>query len=243
MNKKIYQSIINNKKKIAVLIDPDKLNYTSVFEIIELSEKANVDFLFIGGSIISKPIDNFILQIKNRTKIPLVLFPGSLLQLSTNLDAILLLSLISGRNPDLLIGNHVLAAHHIKNSGIEVLSTGYILINGGETTSVEYISNTIPIPYKKSDIAVSTAIAGELLGNKLIYLEAGSGAKQTVSADMIKKVKANINIPLIVGGGIKTKEQAINICKAGADVIVVGNIFEKNKKLIQEITNAVHNLF
>ena len=241
MNNKIYQSIIKNKrKKIAVLIDPDKLNKSSIFEIIKLSEKAMVDFLLIGGSLISQPIEHLILEIKKQTKIPLILFPGSLLQLSTNLDAILLITLISGRNPELLIGNHVVAAHQIKNSGIEVLPTGYILIDGGETTSVEYMSNTKPIPYKKNNIAVSTAIAGELLGQKLIYLEAGSGAIKNVSTEMIKQVKSNINIPLIVGGGIRTKEQALNSCKAGADIIVIGNVFEKNNELIQEIANAVH---
>jgi len=243
MKNKIYQSVLKSKnKKIAVLIDPDKLNKVSILEIIVLSEKANVDFLFVGGSLISQPIDNLILEIKKTTKIPLILFPGSLLQLSTNLDAVLLISLISGRNPELLIGNHVVAAHQIKNSEIEVLPTGYILIDGGEATSVEYMSNTKPIPYKKNDIAVSTAIAGELLGHKLIYLEAGSGAKKVVSEEMIKKVKSNISIPLIVGGGIKTSEQAKNACKAGADIIVVGNVFEKNNNLIQEIADSVHSI-
>ena len=243
MNNKIYQSINKSlSKKIAVLIDPDKLNFDEIYKLISLSEIAKVDFLFIGGSLISKPIDDIVIKIKQKTKIPLILFPGSLLQLSTKLDAVLLISLISGRNSDLLIGNHVVAAIHIKNSGVEVLPTGYILIDGGRATSVEYMSNTRPIPYDKNDIAVATAVAGELVGNKLIYLDAGSGAKQAISEQMIKKVKENINIPLIIGGGIKTALQAENACKAGADIIVIGNILEKNNELIQDISEAIHSI-
>ncbi|MBN1251690.1 MAG: geranylgeranylglyceryl/heptaprenylglyceryl phosphate synthase [Bacteroidales bacterium] len=243
MKGKIYQSISKNQsKKIALLIDPDKLKNKTIFELINLSENANVDFLFVGGSLVSKPIDELIVEIKKRTKIPLILFPGSLLQLSTKLDAVLLISLISGRNAELLIGNHVVAAHHLKNSKLEILPTGYILIDGGKTTSVEYMSNTRPIPFEKDDIAVATAIAGELLGQKLIYLDAGSGAANAVSEIMIKKVKTNISIPLIVGGGIRTALQAKSACFAGADIIVVGNAFEDNINLIQEIADAVHSI-
>ncbi len=242
MKNKILFSIIKKKKEgkklFAVLIDPDK--FESI-ETIELAESAKVDFIMVGGSILSNGnFEKCIQTIKNKTKIPVLIFPGNHLQISKTADGILLLSLISGRNADLLIGNHVLVAPILKSSDLEILSTGYMLIESGKQTSALYMSNTNPIPHEKDDIAMCTAIAGEMLGLKLIYVDAGSGATNSVSQSMIKKISENISIPLIVGGGINTEKKAIDACKAGADVIVVGNAIEKNKTLIKNIAKAIH---
>ena len=242
MDKNIYQHIIKKPgKKITVLIDPDKIDVNSVDKLLNLSEKAKIDFFLVGGSLVAERPDDFIQKLKQKTKIPVVLFPGSLLQYSSKADAILFLSLISGRNPELLIGNHVTVAPLLKKSKIEVLSTGYMLINGGKTTSVEYVSNTMPIPADKTDIASATAIAGEMLGLKLVYMDAGSGADKPVPSGMIKKVKENIDIPLIIGGGLQTEEQIENACKNGADIIVLGNILEKEPEKIIRMAEIVHS--
>jgi len=238
----LYSRILNNKQKgkklFSVLIDPDQFDSP---EVVDLCEEAEVDFIMVGGSIIAK--GNFepcIKAIKKQTKIPVVIFPGNYMQVSNYADAILLLSLISGRNPDLLIGNHVLAAATLQASKLEILSTGYMLIESGKQTTASYISNTTPIPYDKDDIAVATAMAGEMLGLKLIYLDAGSGALNSVSASMIKKVKEHVSVPLIVGGGIDSPAKALKACDAGADIIVIGNAIEKEKKLIRSISKIVH---
>ena len=186
-------------------------------------------------------IDKSFDLIKKNTTIPALLFPGSLLQITNKADGILLLSLISGRNSDLLIGNHVIASARIKRSNLEVLPTGYILIEGGKSTSVEYMSNTKPIPAEKIDIAVATAMAGEMLGLKYIYLEAGSGAKTSINIKIIKGVKENISIPLIVGGGIKTPNDVKSAFNAGADIIVVGNVIEQNPEILHELVKACQN--
>jgi putative glycerol-1-phosphate prenyltransferase len=244
MSNNIYNQIIKKPgKKITVLIDPDKIEKSSVDKLIVLSEKANIDFFLIGGSLVAERPDDFIQKLKEKIKIPIVLFPGSLLQYSSKADAILFLSLISGRNPELLIGNHVTVAPLLKKSGIEVLPTGYMLINGGKTTSVEYVSNTMPIPADKTDIAVATAIAGEMLGLKLIYLDAGSGAEKPVPTEMIKKVKENISVPLIIGGGLITEQQVEAACKNGADIIVLGNILEKEPEKIIRMAKIVHGFW
>lgn len=203
-NKSIEKLFNTSQKKIGVLIDPDKHSEKSLAELIKASDIAKIDFFLIGGSLLFTPIDITIGKIKELTQTPLLLFPGNLTQLSNKVDAMLLLSLISGRNPELLIGNHVLAAPIIKNLGISTIPTGYMLIGTGQTTSVEYISNTKPIPSNKIDIAVATAIAGELLGHQLIYMDGGSGADSPIPVKMITKVKKNINIPLIIGGGLTT---------------------------------------
>ena len=236
----IYKSFNKKNKKIAVLIDPDKISLSTIEENVEIYEKAKIDFLFVGGSLVFEDTDLIIQKLKKICNIPIVLFPGSLLQYSAKADAILFLSLISGRNPELLIGNHVAIAPLLKKTDMEIIPTAYMLIGSGNTSSVEYISNTNPIPSDKTDIAVATAIAGELLGLKLIYLEAGSGAKYPVPLDMIKKVKQNISIPLIVGGGLKTNNQIKNACESGADIIVVGNALEKNSKKVIEMADIVH---
>lgn len=238
----LYNSLFNtDKKKLAVLIDPDKQSAKKLAFISEKSEKDGADFFLVGGSLVSTSLDETIEIIKQNSNLPVILFPGSILQISNKADGILLLSLISGRNPDLLIGNHVIAAPILKKSSLEIISTGYILIDGGNKTSVEYMSNTKPIPSDKADIASATAIAGELIGNKLIYLEAGSGAKNHVNENLISEVKKSVNIPLIVGGGLSNTNEVEKVCKAGADIIVTGTAFEKNSDLIKSFSEKIHS--
>jgi len=244
---KIYNHIIESKRKgrklFSILIDPDKQTKESLLQITEKAKLANVDLFFVGGSLLSNnSLDFCISMIKQNCKIPVVLFPGNAMQVNNKADGILFLSLISGRNPEMLIGNHVITAPVLKESDIEVLSTGYMLIDSGKATSVSYMSNTTPIPHEKDDIAVCTAIAGEMLGLKVIYMDGGSGAINTVSEKMISSVVKNINVPLIIGGGIKSAKQAKEKCKAGADIIVVGNAIEKDSALIKQIADAIHNI-
>ncbi|MBR5604450.1 MAG: geranylgeranylglyceryl/heptaprenylglyceryl phosphate synthase [Bacteroidales bacterium] len=231
-----------SKKKFVVLIDPDKPTDEQIVEIVEKSVKVGVDFFFVGGSLLTTDsLDNCIKLIKKHCDIPVLIFPGNSLQISKWCDGFLLLSLISGRNAEMLIGRHVISAPYLKLYGNEIIPTGYMLIDGGKQTSVSYMSNTTPIPHDKDDIAMCTAIAGEMLGLKIIYMDAGSGALEPISADMIAKVKKTIEIPLIVGGGINTPEKAANAAKAGADIIVVGNALEKSIDKLQEFADAVHN--
>ncbi len=243
----IYQSIIDhkrqNKKSFAVLIDPDKVNDESMQVLITLAVEAKVDYFFVGGSlVISNYLDECVQFIKKSCNIPVILFPGSPSQVSKYADALLYLSLISGRNAELLIGQHVVSAPIVKQSGLEIISTGYMVIDGGAPTTVSYISNATPLPADKNEIAMCTAMAGEMLGMKLIYMDAGSGAKKAISEAMIEKVASCINIPIIIGGGITTAEKAYLNCKAGADLIVVGNAIEKDAMLIKEIAAAVHSV-
>lgn len=232
--KQITDSISAGKKLLAVLVDPDKCVGETLSKFIELAKQAQPDFILIGGSLTTESTDLAIESIKQKCDIPVVLFPGSASQFSAKADAMLYLSLISGRNPDFLIGQHVVSAPFIKKSGVETISTGYMLIESGSTTSVEYMSNTRAIPRNKTGIAVATAIAGELLGNKLIYLEAGSGADRPVPQEMIAAVKNELTIPIIVGGGLRTSADIKNALNAGADIIVVGNILEKEPELMVE---------
>ncbi|MCY7291772.1 MAG: geranylgeranylglyceryl/heptaprenylglyceryl phosphate synthase [Ferruginibacter sp.] len=243
----IYQSLTDrkrhSKKSFAVLIDPDKVNDNSVEELIQLSLDAKVDYFLVGGSlVISSYIDECVQLIKRSCNIPVILFPGSPSQISKYADALLYLSLISGRNPELLIGQHVVSAPVVKKSGLEIMATGYMVIDGGAPTTVSYISNASPLPSDKNEIAMCTAMAGEMLGMKLIYMDAGSGAKKAISESMIQKVSSCIDVPLIIGGGITTAEKAYLNCKAGADVIVVGNAIEKDASLIKEIAAAIHSV-
>ena len=231
-----------SKKKFVVLIDPDKPTNEQIVEIVKKSVKVGVDFFFVGGSLLTTDsLDNCIKLIKKHCDIPVLIFPGNSLQISKWCDGFLLLSLISGRNAEMLIGRHVISAPYLKLYGNEIIPTGYMLIDGGKQTSVSYMSNTTPIPHDKDDIAMCTALAGEMLGLKIIYLDAGSGAIEPVSPEMINKVKQTIEIPLIVGGGINTPEKAANAAKAGADIIVVGNALEKSIDNLQEFADAVHN--
>lgn len=227
----------------AVLIDPDDLTAEDVVEIAQRCEKAQVDFVFLGGSlVISEHIEMCIQEFKKWSQIPLVLFPGNANQVVKGADALLYLSLVSGRNPDLLIGQHVVSAPAVKRSGLEVISTGYMLIDGGKPTTASYMSFTQPIPHNKPDIALCTAWAAELQGKHIIYMDAGSGALQPIDQKMIETVSKNIQIPLIVGGGIRTPELAVQACKAGAQVIVVGNAIEKDSSLIDAISTAIKGL-
>jgi putative glycerol-1-phosphate prenyltransferase len=245
MKRSFYDSLLTGKsageKKFAVLIDPDHLRLELLDQVLDNSIIAGVDYFFIGGSlVVNNKLDQCLLTIKAQCDIPLVLFPGNSYQLSSHADSILFLSLISGRNPDLLIGKHVLAAPYLKQSSLEIVPTGYMLIDGGVATTVSYISNTIPIPSDKDDIAICTAMAGEMLGMKMIYMDAGSGARKPISIPMIRNVSQSISIPLIVGGGISSPEKAAANIQAGADLIVVGNAIEKDPSLIIDISQAVH---
>lgn len=246
MQRPVYQTLLEKKgqgrKSFALLIDPDKVDATSLDELLKLAADARVDYFFVGGSlVVSNHLDDVILQIKAQTATPVVLFPGSPSQISAHADALLYLSLISGRNPELLIGQHVISAPAVKKSGLEIMPTGYMVIDGGAPTTVSYISNAAPIPSDKADIAMCTAMAGEMLGQRLIYMDAGSGAKKAISEDMIAAVAKHIEVPLIIGGGIRDAEKAYRNCKAGADVIVVGNAIEKDPSLITEISAAIHS--
>ncbi|HEX5667695.1 MAG TPA: geranylgeranylglyceryl/heptaprenylglyceryl phosphate synthase [Chitinophagaceae bacterium] len=242
----IYQQLTDHKrtgkKAFAVLVDPDKVNAEQIADLCALANEAAVDYLFVGGSlVVTNHLDEVVQNIKKETDIPVVLFPGSPNQLTPFADALLYLSLISGRNPELLIGQHVISAPIVKQSGLEIMSTGYMVIDGGAPTTVSYISNAAPIPHDKKEIAVCTAMAGEMLGMKLIYMDAGSGARRPISEGMIAAVASHISIPLIVGGGITDPEKAYLNCRAGADIIVVGNAIEKDISLLKEMSSAVHS--
>ncbi|MEP7278117.1 MAG: geranylgeranylglyceryl/heptaprenylglyceryl phosphate synthase [Bacteroidota bacterium] len=245
MKIRLYQLLLEKKNKgqksFAVLIDPDKVNDAKLDQLTELAVAARVDYLFVGGSlVISNHLDKVVQRIRQNCTIPIILFPGSPSQISTHADGLLYLSLISGRNPELLIGQHVISAAAVKQSGLEIISTGYMVIDGGAPTTVSYISNAAPVPADKNEIAMCTAMAGEMLGMKVIYMDAGSGAKRPVSESMIEKVAQSIEIPLIVGGGITEPEKAYRNCKAGADVLVIGNAIEKDPSLIKELSAAIH---
>lgn len=222
------------KKSVALLLDPDKTGGESLFRILNSASEFNTDYILVGGSLTFIGIDKLIRVVREKCNIPVVLFPGNLLQLTHEADAILLLSLISGRNPELLIGNHVLAAPYLKDIREKLISTGYILINCGSKTSVEYMSQTEAIPCDKTDIVVATALAGEMLGMKLIYLEAGSGATKPVPLSVIKGVRENITIPIAVGGGLRTKKEIQEAFSAGADLIILGNGVEQNPDLLRD---------
>jgi len=240
----IYDKFLDKtRKRLAVLIDPDKPSDAQMLSIIEKANAADVDFFFVGGSLlVTDSLDHCIKLIKANSNIPVLIFPGNSLQISKYCDGFLLLSLISGRNPEMLIGRHVIAAPYLKLYGNEIIPTGYMLIDSGKATSVSYMSDTTPIPHDKDDIAMCTAIAGEMLGLKLIYLEAGSGALMPVSTSMITKVSQMIKVPLIVGGGIKTPEMAADAVKAGADIIVIGTAFEKEPDMLKKFAEAIHGV-
>lgn len=230
------------KKSIAVLLDPDKVEDSSkLMPLINLANENCVDYFFVGGSLVTTTnLSEVVGKIKENVSIPVVLFPGNSMQLDPSADAILFLSLISGRNPELLIGQHVLAAPIIRNTKLEVVPTGYMLINSGRITSAAYISNTTPLPEDKFSLAACTAMAGEMLGLQCIYMDAGSGAEREISQKMIASVRKAVSIPLIVGGGINTAQKAHNALEAGADMIVIGNALEKNPELLIEISEKVY---
>lgn len=226
------------KKKAILLIDPDKPRRLT--ENIAAANRGNIDLILVGGSLVHQRTQPVIHKIKDQTDIPVMLFPGNGLQLAANADGILLLSLISGRNPEYLIGQHVNAAFFIKESGMQVIPTSYLLVESGKATSVSYVSNTQPLPRNKPELIAATAIAGQQLGHKLCYLEAGSGALQHVPTEAVEFTKSQITIPLWVGGGVRTEKAATELCLAGADGIVIGSAAEKNSAIIRIIADAVH---
>jgi putative glycerol-1-phosphate prenyltransferase len=225
-----------------VLIDPDFGQDEAMLDrTVQNACMAKADLLFVGGSLLTTArFDRCVARVKELSDRPVVLFPGSPAQLSGHADAVLFLSLISGRNPELLIGHHVTAAPTIKALDLEAIPTGYMLVDGGRPTTVSYVSQTLPLPHDKPGIAAATALAGELLGLRTIYMDTGSGAQRTVSPAMIAAVRKTVNIPLIVGGGIRDAATARILCEAGADVLVVGTAFEQDPELIFAMSEAVH---
>lgn len=237
---KILQQKKAGKKSFSLLVDPDKTTMKQADHLITLCKEAMVDNILVGGSLlISEHMEDIVKLFKKECETPVVLFPGNPMQITPYADAMLYLSLISGRNPELLIGQHVVSVPAVKKSGLEIISTGYMLVDGGAPTTVSYISNTTPIPSDKDEIAVCTALAGEMLGMKMIYMDAGSGAKKPIEESMISAVSSQLQIPLIIGGGITDPEKAYINGKAGADMIVIGNAIEKDPALILEMGSAI----
>lgn len=233
MTKHILEHIENASKKggglLAILIDPDKSSIADIPSISARVDKLRADFIFVGGSEVMNGLtDSFIKNLKTHTKLPIVLFPGDYSQLTNRADALLFLSLLSGRNPEYLIEQQIKSVPFLKNANLEIIPTGYILVDGGTQSSVLKISKTTPIPQEDVQLVVDTAVAGMYKGKKLIYLEAGSGATTPVNPDIISKVKARISIPLIVGGGIRSREQLQVAFDHGADIVVIGTAFENN---------------
>jgi phosphoglycerol geranylgeranyltransferase len=243
----IYATILEKKakgkKQLAVLVDPDKINNQEVEKLCHYAMESEVDYIFVGGSLLTNGnLANCIRRIKYACNIPVVLFPGNTSQVDEQADAILFLSLISGRNPDLLIGKQVASAPIIREKNLEAIATGYMLIESGNTTTALYMSNTQAIPADKPDIAACTAMAGEMLGLKLIFMDAGSGAKNAASEAMIAEVRKAVQVPLIIGGGIRTPEKAVANCNAGADIIVIGTSIEKDMSMLSEFSSALKKL-
>jgi phosphoglycerol geranylgeranyltransferase len=243
----VYNNLLNTieHKGAAyyMLIDPDNLDEAKLPGFVNYCSDCGVDGFLVGGSLlVDGDIENYVKVVKHNTSLPVIIFPGDVNQVYKPADAILFLSVISGRNPEHLIGKHVLAAPLIKKTGIEAISTGYMLIESGTTTTVQYMSGSLPLPRNKPDIAAATALAAEYLGMKLIYLEAGSGARDPVPDEIVKAVSQNCRIPVIVGGGIRTPETARRKVKNGADIIVTGNFFESehNWPLIKEFADSIH---
>ena len=244
---KVFEKLLQLKEKRGagyfVLIDPDKQEIPQALKLAEKCVSSEVDALLVGGSLLfAHMFDELVQGIKKVCDIPVIIFPGSTKQISPYADAILFLSLISGRNPNSLIGEQVVAAPIIKSMGLEAIGTAYMFIESGNVTSAQFISDTRPIPREKPDIAIAHALAAEFLGMKMVYLEAGSGAKYSVPEKLIAVVKSYISMPMIVGGGIRTPEEAKKKVLAGADFIVTGNILEKNQDpaLIKAFANAIH---
>ncbi len=239
----VYQYIEKKRgigeKMLALLLDPDSYNEVRFEQLAEVLKRTMPSLVFVGGSLVTADTALFVERVKLLVDVPVVLFPGNVSQLAPSADAVLFISLISGRNPEFLIGQQVVAAPAIRRIGIEAISTGYMLIDGGRTTSVQYMSNSLPIPSDKVDIAVATALAGEILGMKLLYLEAGSGALNPVPHRVIASVVNEVSIPVIVGGGLNTSEKISAACNAGADIVVVGNALEKDIAMLEEFSRAV----
>ena len=241
----IYQHILSAKKRgeklLAILLDPEKVDLELISDSMAKISNSEVDFIFVGGSTVEEGVtQKLVKRLKQLTSIPIVLFPGHFSQISSQADAILFLSLISGRNPEYLINQHVKAVPLIKKSGLEVIPTGYILIDGGKETAVQKISETLPLSQEEVQEITDTACAGMYMGKKIIYLEAGSGALNPVQATVIRAVRKNIDIPLIVGGGIRSEEELIQAYQSGADLVVIGTAFEENNEILAKIKKNEH---
>ena len=241
----IYQNLLLAKKQgrklLAILLDPDKISLSKLSDTLAKINSSTVDYILVGGSTVEKGVtDELVYRLKKETRIPVILFPGHYSQITSHADAILFLSLISGRNPEYLISQQVKAVPMIKRSGLEVIPTGYILIDGGKESSVQKISETEPIKPLDLEEITHTACAGMYMGKKIIYLEAGSGALAPVSASIIRSVKENISIPLIVGGGIRSENEMRRAFENGADLVVIGTAFEENNNLLTKIMKNEH---
>jgi putative glycerol-1-phosphate prenyltransferase len=231
----IFNDIISRKgNKLALLIDPDKTSGLALHNVCSMAEQSNIDIILVGGSILWHSTEQTVAEIKRACSLPVVLFPGNSFQVCANADGILFMSLISGRNADFLIGQQVLSAPVVKQTALEVISTGYMLFETGKQTSVEYMSNTKPLPSNKPDIAVATALAGEMLGMKMLYLEGGSGAESCLCSNTIQAIRQNVKLPLMVGGGIRTIEHMQKAFAAGADIVVLGTIIEEQPEMIKQ---------
>jgi len=246
----IYNQLVKTIEKkgaaYLILLDPDKMNSDKLEAFIKKCNDADVDAFLIGGSLmLNGDFDSFIKKVKQLTKLPVIIFPGAVDQISSYADAILYLSVVSGRNPEHLIGKHVLAAPLMRRANLEPISTAYILVESGTSTTAQYMSGSSPIPRNKPEIAAATALASEYLGMRFIYLEAGSGAQQTVPNEMVKAVSSVCSVPIIVGGGIKSPKTAREKIDNGANIIVTGNFFENenNWNLLKEFAEAVHKKF
>lgn len=241
MKHKLLQLLDDRRKRghksLAILIDPDKT--AQVNELLRMCGNYPPDLFLVGSSFRGdEGMRNCIDKLRKHSDVPVALFPGNMNQVVSDADALLLLSVISSRNAELLIGKHVEASIHVKQSGLEVIPTGYILVESGSLTTVQYISQSLPVPRTKPELAAATALAGEQLGMKIIYLEAGSGADNTVPGNMISAVKNIIEIPLFTGGGIKSPDQLHECYTAGSDVAVVGNALENNPSLLSDLVRT-----
>ena len=237
---KIYHNILSSvdkgQKLLAVLIDPDKIGINEISRFVKKVNSSIASYIFVGGSTVEAyDCDRVVNEIRKYTSLPIILFPGDVTQITDKAEAILFLSLISGRNPEYLIGKHVESISTLKGTNLEIISTGYILIENGKKTSVQRVTGTKPLPRNNVEHIADTAKAGELLGMKMIYLEAGSGAIEPLTPEIIKKVRTNVNIPLIVGGGIRKKEQLQSAYRSGADLVVIGTAFEEDESFFDEI--------
>ena len=239
---KLKLSAQENGSAFIILIDPDKKNDDKIIELVESANLNGADAIFVGGSIM---MDSYyherIAKIKSVSNIPVILFPGGVNQINKHFDAILFMSLLSGRNPHYLIGEQVLAAPIIKDIGIETISTGYILVDGGSPTTVEFISGTRPIPSNNFDLLISHALAAQYLGMQMLYIESGSGAKTRIQNESINMVSDEVDIDLIVGGGIKTPEDANQVANSGASFVVIGSAIENSLDSISDFSQAIHN--
>ena len=246
MKKNVLNYLLSVKKKkgagYIVLIDPDKNSENNLEEKISKINNSGVDAIFVGGSLIlDNNCEKRVELIKSISKVPVIFFPGGISQLNKHYDAMLFMSILSGRNSHYLIGEQVIAAPIVKDLGIEVIPTGYLLVDGGNNSSVQFMSGSNPIPIEKPDILIAHALAAQYLGKKLVYLESGSGAKNSIPNNLLKAVTKYIDVPIIVGGGIKTPESANEKVLAGASFVVIGSILEgNNTNIINEFADAIH---